>query len=356
VSLGGKVIASPIFVPVFFSGDDATMVAKIEDFDAKVGASSYWKTVTDEYGVGAASATAPVMLTETAPLTIDDTAIQTWLAAKINSANPAFPAPTAKTIYVLHYPAATTVTIGASRGCQDFGSYHSETMATSTKLAYAVVPRCADYNGFSGVDAATALESQALVDAATDPHPLTDLAYASLDDAHLYWTVLGSEAAGLCANMPGTIATTTGLPYAVQRSWSNAAAAASHDPCVPQNAGQVYFNAVPVLSDDIPYPGSTTVKMKGVKIPPNGTKTINVQLFSDAATTGAWTVAAYDGSTLSGGPARLTLALDRATGVNGDQLQLTITVTSAASNNIETFFLTSTLGSEQHLWVGLVGN
>ncbi len=73
-------------------------------------------------------------------------------------------------------------------------------------------------------------------------------------------------------------------------------------------------------------------------------------------TTRAWTVAAYDGSTLSGGPARLTLALDRATGVNGDQLQLTITVTSAASNNIETFFLTSTLGSEQHLWVGLVGN
>jgi hypothetical protein len=130
------------------------------------------------------------------------------------------------------------------------------------------------------------------------------------------------------------------------------------EPCVPALAGEVYFNAVPVLDDDVPSPGSATVKMKGVTIAAGATKAIDVQLFSDAATTGPWTVAALDGSGLLGGPAELRLALDRAQGVNGDTLKLTITVVSVPSSHFETFVLESAApgSQQQHLWVGLVGN
>jgi hypothetical protein len=361
-SYGGHVAASPIIVPIFFSNDDPSLVSMIEDFESKVGASGYWQATTKEYGVGAATTAAPVMLTETAAKTIDDTAIRSWLSQKITSADPAFPAPTDDTIYVIHYPALTTVTMGTSQTCQGLlPAYHSDLTVPSHKIAYAVVPRCAGYYGLVGIDAATALESGELVAAATDPFPLDDPAFAKLDDAHRYWGPSlggGSEVGDMCVKNYGSAGKVPDFSYAVQRTWSNVAAAAGQEPCVPVPAGEVYFNAVPVLDDDVPYPGSATVKMKGVTIAVGATKTIDVQLFSDAATPGPWFVDATDGSELLGGPSYLAMTLDHAKGLNGDTLKLTITVISAPPSHFETFVLqSSALGIQpDHLWVGLVGN
>jgi hypothetical protein len=363
LSDGGHVAANPIIVPIFFSNDDPSLVSMIEDFESKVGASSYWQAATKEYGVGAATTTAPVMLTETTAKTIDDTAIRSWLAQKITSADPAFPSPTDDTIYVIHYPAMTTVTMGTSQTCQGLlPAYHSDLTVPSHKIAYAVVPRCAGYYGLVGIDAATALESGELVAAATDPFPVDDPAFAKLDDAHLYWGPSlggGSEVGDMCVKNYGSAGKVPDFAYAVQRTWSNAAAAAGQEPCVPVPAGEVYFNAVPVLDDDVPYPGSATVKMKGVTIAVGASKTIDVQLFSDAATSGPWFVDATDGSELLGGPSYLALTLDHAKGINGDTLKLTITVTSAPPSHYETFVLYSSAASNQsddYLWVGVVGN
>jgi hypothetical protein len=64
--------------------------------------------------------------------------------------------------------------------------------------------------------------------------------------------------------------------------YSNEAAAEGGHPCVPR--GEPYFGAVPVLDDGVPFdfvPYGVTGTTQGAHIPLNGSKTIDVQLFSE---------------------------------------------------------------------------
>ncbi|HZS40193.1 MAG TPA: hypothetical protein VFF06_25355 [Polyangia bacterium] len=362
----GPVLKNPVIVPVFFSNDDATQKASLEDFVSKVGATAYWTAATKEYGVNAATATAPVELTETATGTLDDSAIQTWLAGKLNANDPAFPAATSGTVYALHYPAGVTITLqggfmgGTQQSCSSFGGYHSNTSLDanhgSVRVAYAVIPRCPGVRGLTMLETTTGAESHELVEAATDPFPQSVPAYGQVDDNHLYWMFAlgGGEVGDLCAQDPGAFTKFPELPYVVQRTWSNAAAAAGHDPCVPAPAGQVYFNAVPELNDTITIGGMFT--MLGVQIPVGQTKTIDLDLFSDGDTGGPWTVKAEDYAQLTGmGASSFTFALDRTTGQNGEKLHLTITTNKASAYNAGIFVVSSKLGTKTHYWFGLVG-
>jgi hypothetical protein len=139
----------------------------------------------------------------------------------------------------------------------------------------------------------------------------------------------------------------------VQRTWSNAAARAGHDPCQPELPGEVYFNAAPVLPDmgQISVQGQS-VTVRSVKIPVGGSMTIPVQLFSEGPT-GPWTVTASD---LSKG--NLSLSLDKTTGQNGDVLHLTIKVLGAGQGNMEPFIVKSVQSTQpQHGdWFGVVTN
>src|SRR5205807_938811 len=93
--------------------------------------------------------------------------------------------------------------------------------------------------------------------------------------------------------------TPSDLGFEVARGWSNAAAAAGHNPCAPSSA--TYFNSAPVLPDTVGYTdsGSSAVS-KGINIPVGSTGTLLVDLFSDAPTA-PWTVSAFEetGSNLS---------------------------------------------------------
>src|SRR5207237_463361 len=98
VTEGGPVLTAPVFVPIFFSNDDPTTVTSIADFDARVGATDYWKAISQEYGVGPASSVAPVMLAETAIGTMTDEHIQDWLSDRIHRG--LIPGPTANSLYL----------------------------------------------------------------------------------------------------------------------------------------------------------------------------------------------------------------------------------------------------------------
>jgi hypothetical protein len=143
------------------------------------------------------------------------------------------------------------------------------------------------------------------------------------------------------------------LNYTVQRTWSNKAVKAGHDPCQPELPGEVYFNAAPVLPDmaQVNIQGQT-VTIRSVKIPVGSSKTIPVELWSEAPT-GPWTVSAND---LSGGA--LTLSLDKSTGQNGDVLNLTIKVNQAGQGGLEAFIVKSIqTGQPQHGdWFAAVTN
>jgi len=364
VTGGGPVLAHPRLVPVTFSNDAGSDAAALVDFTNKVGKTAYWSALS-EYGVGAGSATTAVALTETAPMNIDDSAIQTWLAGKLDANDPAWPTADANTIYVLYYPAGTTITIssggGTATSCAQFGAYHSNTTLDashgSINVAYAVIPRCASFDSLSMLDSATAATSHELVEASTDPYPnAAPAGYQQVDDADLAWAFVlgGGELGDLCAQQLSSFTKFAELPYTVQRFWSNASAAAGHDPCVPTLPNEVYFQAAPVL-DTVSLSGAPG-PLNGVTIPVGQSKVVNVELFSDAPTSGPWTVQALDYAQLTSGTADLSFSFDRTTGSNGAVLKLTITVVRAGQYGFEPFILKSTLGSATSLWIGIVGN
>jgi hypothetical protein len=363
VNFGGPVLAAPRLVPVFFSGEDSTRQGQLVDFVSKIGATQYWAATTSEYGVGPATSTSPVALTEAAPATIDGVAIQTWLAGKLDGNDAAWPAPDANTVYILHYPAGTTVTYGSVQSCVDFDSYHDDITLDAAhagmQVAYVVIPPCASLGDLQGLDATTATESHQLIEAATDPYPLVEPAYEQIDDAHFYWAMAlgGGEAADLCAQLPGSFTQFAELPYTVQRSWSNKAALAGHDPCVPALANEVYFNTAPVLTDTITASMfGQTLMVPGAKIAVGASRTIELDLFSDGDTGGPWTVSALDVKQLMGQPAELQLSLDYDAGQNGQKQHLTITPSSAGAQGISTFVLRSTRGAQESWWFGVVGD
>ena len=386
-TLGGAVMATPKIVPVFFAGDDPTVVAAMTDFTKKVGQTDYWKAAAMEYGVGPATGGDPIQLTapDNPPSTIDDSAIQAWLVAKLNADDPAFGTPDANTIYTLFYPQGVTVTLGgvqstgdagaeggtdaatppgAQASCTSFGGYHQNVVLDAAHggktIAYAVVPRCPNFGGLTGIDVLSGAGSHELLEAATDPFPLAKPAFVQVDDAHIYWETLlgGGEIGDMCAQFAGSFVKFPELPaYTVQRTWSNKAITAGQDPCVPVPAGQVYFNSLPVLNDTVPFSvQGQTINVKGVHIAAGQSATVELDLYSIAPTSGPWTVSAKDGNELRGQAAQLTFAFDKTTGQNGDKIQMTITVATANKRNRETFAVLSKLGGQTSMWVGLVGN
>jgi hypothetical protein len=368
LSYGGPVLASPEIVPVFFSNDNASTVEKIKDFVSKIGGSDYWSATTKEYGVGAAEALPAVDLAEEAPSTISDPALQEWLVGKLNSDDPAFPIVGENTVIALHYPAGSVITFSGGgqtqKSCQAFLGYHSsitlDAAHGSVKVAYAVIPRCSGVPGMNLLETVTVTESHELIEAATDPYPQVDPAYASTDSAHIYWVLAlgGGEVSDLCALWPDVNVVWPSLGYMVQRSWSNKAASASHDPCVPTLPGSPpYFNAVPVVKDVIKLSlGGQTASIKGINIPVGSSKVVDVQLFSDADTGGPFTVQAIDDADFWGGPKELSFSWDQDHGQNGQTLHLTIEVLKGNATNAQYFYLASTLGNKQNYWVGIVGN
>jgi hypothetical protein len=358
VSWGGPVMSAPKVVPVFFAGDDRDTVAALEDFEARVGSTEYWAATTKEYGVGQLGSLAPVELGEKARANLDDRDIQAWLAKKLNSNDPAFPAADDNTLYVLHYPAGATVSIGPDQSCVSFGGYHSHITLDAAHgnqhVPYAVIPRCGTFGALNGVDAVTGTISHELVEAATDPLPMTTPAYADVDDAHGFWSSVlgGGETGDMCAQFPGSFTRFAELPYVVQRSWSNRAALAGKDPCVPAMPGSVYFNSVPEMDDDmnVALQGQTST-VKGIRLQPGHSRTVDVDLFSEGDTGGAWTVAVRE----LGSGGKVGLALDRNQGQNGDKLHLTVSVKANAKHGSSAFIMTSKLGRTTNYWVGFVG-
>lgn len=245
VDYGAQVNATPVFTAVTFPTYDLTSEA--ENFVATVGSTPYWTSAVSEYGVGPAAVATPVELTESAPTSIDDSAIQTWLAGKLDGspANAAFGTPTESSVYFIAYPLGTTVTLDSYTSCVEggFGGYHNSVQLTSGPWAglgvsYAVLPECDIEASYPA--SLTQSGSHELIEATTDPLPQTETpAYLTVDQADFAWELVvgGGEVADMCAQVADAFFQPAGYAYSVQRAWSNAAAAAGHDPCQPSPWG-----------------------------------------------------------------------------------------------------------------------
>ena len=280
VSGGGPVLTAPQIYPVFFSNDDAATVATLADFSLNVGGTPYWTATTSEYGVGAfPPATPPCQAHRGGPRHHRRRGHPELAGHQVRQRLRASPPPAPTTLIIVYCPTGTSVTLQGAASCTAFGGYHSSAAIGGQQIAYAVVPRC------SGIDPTGALTScRKLVEASTDAHPLVNPAYVQVDAADIYWQLLlgGGEVGDMCAQFPNVFVQFPPFAHTVQRTWSNASAKAGHDPCVLAPAGEVYFNAAPVLPDVVPWTlQGQTVMIKAVQIPVGGTMTIPVQLFSD---------------------------------------------------------------------------
>jgi len=377
---GGPVLKTPTIYLVLYPGN--ANQAALATYAQRVGASTYWPATTKEYGVGALSYAGTTVLTgETPPAAITSAEIQTWIGQKIQSG--AFGTPDPQGIYTIVYPATTTIQqpnpvnpfFGPVYGCTNFLGFHDNVAVTLTdagtamSFAYAVLATCT-----SSLDDLTEVMSHEWVEASTDPQVTAtgvfslsggpNAAYYSVDSDHVVWNVLssGGEAGDLCQpERPEAIYTPADVGNAVQRTWSNQLAAASHDPCAPDLAGLPFFDSAPVLTETVTFTSSLTgsITTKGVTIPVGQSRTIEVDLFSDGPTSGPWTVTADDLLNRDYASYGLTKTLsfqwDRTQGTNGDKLHLTITVTGASFlGGAHAFVITSTMGTRRYQWPGVV--
>jgi hypothetical protein len=353
VDLGGPVLAKPKVVSITYQGD--ANASDIDTLVSQIGATPYWSATTKEYGVGPLVASPPVHLGVQAPAAVDDTVIPALFAQHLSGANPDWGAPDPNTIYVVTFPATS-----GGDCCNSYSGYHSEDIVDGVTVPFAVACTCPGPSP-TGLDDVTVTISHELIEATTDPYVQSNPAYLQPDDDHVIWTAAtDGEATDLCTLNNDANIVLPGLAYTVQRSWSNKAAQAGMNPCVPAANFEPYFNAAPVLTDSFVINDGlgNTVTTKGVKIPVGSSKTIDVHLFSDAPTSGPWNVTAQDFNVVvNNGSPDLQLSLDKKSGTNGDILHLTIKVLGVNPKlNGEGFVLRSKLNGKDNVWVGAVGN
>jgi hypothetical protein len=358
----GQVLAAPKVQLIAYADDP--VAADADKMITELTTTSTWGIETAEYGVGALTKLPTVLLPGPVPASLDDNAnthspFQDDLAAHITGAEPAWAPADPSNIYLFLLPLGTNINSGGVC-CTDFLGYHYEALAGTGSVPYAVVCDCAAMPGdlLTPLQNVTTSISHELVEAATDPFVMSNPGFAQADDNDEIWTwATGGEIADMCQYDDDANVTPAGATYMIQRSWSDAAAKAGKNPCVPAPL-EPYFNSVAELSDTVTFDaGNGPVKTQGAKIAVGQMKTIPVHLFSQAPTSGPWTVTAYDlDAWLNGTGARLMLSLDKGTGSNGDTLQLTIQVMSIdAATGGAGFVLISKLGTQVNLSMGAVG-
>jgi hypothetical protein len=371
---GGPVLAAPVVVTITWSADpDAETYGAFGD---TIGASPYWKDINREYGVGPSTSGAAnhVSVTTAPPTGFADVDLDALVEA---SAGAAWPAYTTNTIYAIYLPPGAALYFGGfpDAGGQDaceqgVGGYHTESF--NKNIVYAIMPHC---SGFQAADVELAA-SHELNEASTDPHPGTNPGYYGFDPNHLafeFFNQFQDELGDACESFATAADSTDFTPYVVQRQWSNKSAAAGSQWCLPKLA-EPFYNTTFLPSSNLDTinvdltslgQGYGPVQSKGIKLALNGTRTFPIGLFSDMATSGAFTLdiqglgadnpIAQDqnGNSINNGDA--TVTLDRTSGVNGDIANVTVKPTSYSSLGVTFFYVRAVLsGSQQHHYLPVV--
>ena len=352
---GGNILDAPKIVTVTFDGD--AMRDTMEAFDDVITTTAWWDAVSPEYCdsrgkcIGHGTSGGHVHVSTPPAGSYDDTAgngtssLKTYIDAQIQSG--LFPAPDENTLYVIFFPSTTSISLDGDTSCQTFGGYHNAMSSTPpeaggpVQFTYAILPRC------SGSQSDLTLStSHEIIEAATDPFITTNAmgyyAYGSATDAWDY-TGGGGEVGDRCFDLTGQADDTYDeSSYVVQRSWSNAAAKASHDPCVPAPSPKTtpYFNMAPKGSDML------TMAVGDSQV-------IELTAFSDAPM-GTFAIDAIEISDYVGLTNVLGLTLDETGVQNGQKAHLTVELQSSPSQGYAIFIVTSTSGAQQHSWSFLV--
>ncbi len=316
---GGPKLAHLHLVTVLQAGD--SQAAKLQSYGDWIVGSPWLTAVGAEYGVGSGTHEL-ITLPGPAPTDVSSATIPDDIAASIAALE--LPATTPDTLYMMVYPQGATIDGTACPPQSPFGlGYHGEADSAAGHLTYAVVQSCSN-------QIPAQLEnviSHELIEAATDARPMTQPGFQlALDDP---WTnILGAEVGDLCS-----LSTIVDGSNTATRSYSNAAAALGHSPCVPAPSSP-HFN-VDVPGDAIH------------SAPPGGSIDIPIVGWSTAPV-GDWPIVAYPGG-YSVVMANLTLSQDTIN--NGQTATLTVQIPSSAHHgDVANIAIYSGVPSVESFW------
>ena len=368
-SAGGTVLSTPRIVPVFFP--EETQASALTDAITKYVASAEWRSATSGYGVGATTVATPVQVTASLPSTMTSDDLGAWIGSQLYDGTSAGWGPVdeptiASTLFVLYPP--TCITIYAPG--EDPGDPAAATLCG---------PRPWDLEGWHwqttpvpGPHRADRLRGRRRMHVgrrvAGGPDDRDDLARDRRGGdrsavphvarvlrrgrrARLLEELYGGgEIGDLCAQDASDLVTPPDVGYVVQRIWSNAAASAGHDPCVPAvGAGVLRRRRRRARLDSSTRTSTSTCT--GWPSRAAESRTIDVRLFSDGPTD-AWKVTAVDPNAAQGGRPLLQMTLDEDSGKNGDVRHLTIRPLFTESGVTALYEIDSTLHGVTQRWYG----
>jgi hypothetical protein len=350
-----NVMPTPTVVPVYFGNQPYR--DQMQAFFEKLGSSAYWAAATAEYGVGPIAVSPAITIPATLP-PLDGVGAYEWLTQTIAS----FPTPSPNAIYSFVIPPIDESSPSAHGLCTSYGGYHSAvTLPSGQNVPLTFIGTCSNYLGLSGLDGITHGLSHELVETVTDP--LTaGLGYLSPNWQGSGWASAAegspsAEVGDMCEFQLDATYADPGLGFTVQRMWSNKAAAAWHDPCVPAPT-RTYFNAQPIVGGVHLAQGTFST---GVNVPPGGEVTIPVRLFADGPMP-EWSLSAVELVNPHLTPDThhlLSFLWDRAAGFAGEVRFLTIkraVLPPGVPPPFLGFSIVSTSGSTQNVWWVVVGS
>ncbi len=320
-----EVMPDPIITPVYFSNDPASAQGQETSFLQKLVASSLWSTLA-QYGVGAASVTQPVVLSSSAASPFSRSTAANLLTT--NAASWEGGTLDSRHFFVFFLPNGTTLDVAGA------AAYHTGVYVgtNSTLVPFAIVPLPSDASN----QIATEHE---VMEGVADPSGYLGYAQLTGSDNYLWGPVIGNtgtEIGDMCEIYTTTEADLSS--YILQPIWSNQAAAAAQDPCVPGSAisGGALFGAVPATSSIATLSGYLG-SFQGSVVPAGKSVTLPMRLFASSTAVGPITLnaivkAVYTNS----GSSDLqgwSLHVDKQ-GLNGDTVNLTITAPADAGSGL----------------------
>ena len=336
VDRGGPLLANPRVATVTFASDDPAVVERVERFDDTITQSSWWREVVDGYCpspercIGAGGAGKHIRLDDTLPAALDDDTLDKLLQRRLAKE------PTAETVFVVYLP--PKVVLGDAfvpRYCAHDGkpaprAYHRTVEIGGKPVPYAVLPRCSDESEL------TAAASHEILETTTNPDASNRGFAFEQGSSNLGFTFAGTEAVDPCGLITMDNHWITQDGYAVQRAWSNRAAAAGHDPCTPARPERPYLALVP--------------RSPAARLPKVGDRVVvTVEAAADRDVP-IWSISAFDLSGYQDHTSYVDVAFDRSTLATGETATVTITLKATNATRLSVVGLVSTLGAQSWMW------
>ncbi|MFO0589286.1 MAG: hypothetical protein U0441_17240 [Polyangiaceae bacterium] len=225
------VIAHPKLVTITFQGD--TNESKVQAFDDLLVTSDWVTTVGADYGVGAGTHLAKVVLPFECPTPTTEPDILQLIDEQITAG--AIPKPDDNTIYMIQLPSKVVFDDGQGYAmCTDYLGYHWQgDLPTNGTMTYAFIGECD-----IGFDEVTATLAHEYIETASDPG-FSGGFFLAVPKTHAWISQQGMENADMCDS--ADYVQEGGFTF--QRVWSNtAAAAAITSPCAPIDPNEVFYD------------------------------------------------------------------------------------------------------------------